>query len=619
MKRACHQEGPSAGKRAAVTVRLNVGGRCFDTSRETLSSCPLFEHCLAERGCQLAEDEDGRIFLDRDGDLFRILLQAIRTGARPPQATVAEMREPLLAECDFFQMDWLAQKIRGEVCSYDLRPADRMLRRLEEEARSDPKQFELLDVFGDEDMTPLPRDALGIPLLLAGKNKPELKGTYRDFETRLDVLSAGLVTDLREAEITGLVIAGGSVIGSLIDCAASDIDIFLVCRPDQAEEKLQRILKVVQQNQSRRLGNASRLLVLRSNSAVTLVRGEAVPPLQVILYTYGSVQQIILHFDLDSCCFALELDKQRVVTTPRGKRALRHGVNVADNGAHGSSSYTRRLERYAYRGFAIAVPGFAANQVARRILDASYVKVAKYDLLLRLEQKAHGTQVLNMRDRGETAKLRSDSQQKAHSVRGFERIVVLDMAKVSKVDLPHIKFCSAHNKLAASPAVCVMASGRGEYTLLMDTSSDDTDSDDGEGYSQTPLALVYRIWQKTFERDLQHETPQEDTEGMWRGGVVQRMGISMMVHRGSAYDMAAQVVSSKLSRDEAVPFVFDFINTVTPWVALAHVLDAARPPLMPQEDDETFFDKYGIARRLAFSPFAARPIVPGDWWTSVYS
>ncbi len=188
-------------------------------------------------------------------------------------------------------MDWLTQKIRGEVCSCDLRPADRLLRRLEQEARSDPARFELLiDVFGDEDLTPLPRDALGIPLLLGGKNKPELKGAYSDFVKRLDVFSAGLVTDLREAEISGIVIAGGSVIGSLIDCAAGDIDIFLVCRPDQAEDKLRAILKVVQQNQSRRLGNASRLLVLRSNSAVTLVRAEAIPPVQVILFTYGSVQ-----------------------------------------------------------------------------------------------------------------------------------------------------------------------------------------------------------------------------------------------------------------------------------------------------------------------------------------
>ena len=210
MKRACDEAGPSAGKRAALTVRLNVGGRCFDTTRETLSSCPFFEHCLAERGCQMAEDEDGRIFLDRDGDLFRILLQAIRTGARPPQATVAEMREPLLAECDYFQMDWLAQKIRGEVCACDLRPVDRLLRSLEQDARSDPAGFGLLiDVFGDVDLTPLPREALAIPLLLAGKNKPELKGTFGEFQKRLDIFSAGLVTDLREAEIEGLVIAGG--------------------------------------------------------------------------------------------------------------------------------------------------------------------------------------------------------------------------------------------------------------------------------------------------------------------------------------------------------------------------------------------------------------------------
>ena len=105
---------------------------------------------------------------------------------------------------------------------------------------------------------------------------------------------------------------------------------------------------------------------------------------------------------------------------------------------------------------------------------------------------------------------------------------------------------------------------------------------------------------------------------MWRGGVVQRMGISMMVHQGSAYDMTAQGVSSKISRGEAVPFVFDFITTASPWAALAHVLDASRKPLLPLADD-AFLSKYGISRNLLFSPFAARPTVAGDWWTSVYS
>ena len=136
----------------------------------------------------------------------------MRTGCRPSQNIVAEKRQALLAECEYFQVDWLTQKIRGEICVCDLRPADRLLHRDEEEARSDPASFKLIDVF-NEDMSSLPRDVLDLPLLFSDKPKPELKGTYQDFVTRLDRFSGGIVTDLQEVNIAGIVIAAGSFWG----------------------------------------------------------------------------------------------------------------------------------------------------------------------------------------------------------------------------------------------------------------------------------------------------------------------------------------------------------------------------------------------------------------------
>ena len=78
-------------------------------------------------------------------------------------------------------------------------------------------------------------------------------------------------------------------------------------------------------------------------------------PQEVITGVINNIQDLLVNFDCDSCCFAYSLDEHRVYTTPRGLRALRTGVNVLDTNV-ASPCYMRRLEKYADRGCATKFP-----------------------------------------------------------------------------------------------------------------------------------------------------------------------------------------------------------------------------------------------------------------------
>lgn len=66
-------------------VELNVGGVTFETSRLTLVQQPgsFLEGLLSGRH-HVPRDRTGRIFIDRDSDLFRTLLQFLRNPSVPP-------------------------------------------------------------------------------------------------------------------------------------------------------------------------------------------------------------------------------------------------------------------------------------------------------------------------------------------------------------------------------------------------------------------------------------------------------------------------------------------------------------------------------------------------------
>ena len=68
----------SAAPRNASIVQLNVGGKAFHTTADTLSLCGYFKPVLDGR-LQHGKDDHGRMFIDRSPELFAILLQFLRT------------------------------------------------------------------------------------------------------------------------------------------------------------------------------------------------------------------------------------------------------------------------------------------------------------------------------------------------------------------------------------------------------------------------------------------------------------------------------------------------------------------------------------------------------------
>ena len=108
----------------------------------------------------------------------------------------------------------------------------------------------MVDVHGvDLDATSLPREALQQPLLLTAEPKPTMIGTFDEFRERLDNFSGGLLKEL--SEIRGIVVAGGSVVGALMQVPAGDIDIFLQVPVENARTTLAEILKAIQRNQEK--------------------------------------------------------------------------------------------------------------------------------------------------------------------------------------------------------------------------------------------------------------------------------------------------------------------------------------------------------------------------------
>ena len=218
-----------------------------------------------------AVDQAGRLFVDRDPDLFRCLLQFMRASTGPPQNYIKTNKETLLEECRFFGLDHLIHRITGVTSIYDLAPDDRSLKHEEsmvyrEAQRGGWYPGVLLNVF-DENTSPLDPGALGLPLLKPGSTRRPLVTctSLGQFEKRFENLSGGVFHLIKE--IPGIVFAGGSVVSGLTQISTSDIDIFLVASLEQAPailEKIYEVVKVVAGEEKKGL----KTLITRSKHAV---------------------------------------------------------------------------------------------------------------------------------------------------------------------------------------------------------------------------------------------------------------------------------------------------------------------------------------------------------------
>ena len=227
-------------------------------------------------------DEQGRLFIDRDPELFAVLLQFMRASTTPPQNDIRAHRESLLEECRFFGVD--SARIRGHISNSDLSPQDRLIKKQEYEARALPEAHPdiLLDVFA-QDASPVEPTDLGLHIFRRGGRRPVMKcNDYTSFCARFDRVTGGLAKEIKK--VSGIVFAGGSVIGTLTEGTIGDIDIFLTCALEQARFVIERIYSAVQKIDN---GSSRKILLTRSRHAVTIhrVRSDgkmAALPVQVI-------------------------------------------------------------------------------------------------------------------------------------------------------------------------------------------------------------------------------------------------------------------------------------------------------------------------------------------------
>ena len=179
-----------------------------------------------------AEDDNGRIFIDRSPDLFaympplpcrersgggedgqdlyvliaRYILQYLRAMTVPMQYELRRMKQDLIAECAFWDVPSLASRLEGVVAASDMRPEDRKIRDLE--AAPSGHSSILIDLYAAS-YEPRPAEDLQITLLPRTAPRALLSGGLQDCKRRLNLFTQGLVDRLAGAQ--HVVFAGGAV------------------------------------------------------------------------------------------------------------------------------------------------------------------------------------------------------------------------------------------------------------------------------------------------------------------------------------------------------------------------------------------------------------------------
>lgn len=116
--------GGGSGGAPGKWVRLNVGGTCFLTTRQTLCRDPrsfLFRLCQADPDLDSDKDETGAYLIDRDPTYFGPVLNYLRHGKLVINKDLAE--EGVLEEAEFYNITSLIKLVKDKIRERDGRIA----------------------------------------------------------------------------------------------------------------------------------------------------------------------------------------------------------------------------------------------------------------------------------------------------------------------------------------------------------------------------------------------------------------------------------------------------------------------------------------------------------------
>jgi len=102
-------------KRASGKVKLDVGGVKFSTTTTTLCAYPQSMLAAMFSGRHdLHPDDDGYVFLDRDGELFKYILRWLRTGILDVDNLKPSQIAMLKKEAEYYQLPLFSQNKRKD-------------------------------------------------------------------------------------------------------------------------------------------------------------------------------------------------------------------------------------------------------------------------------------------------------------------------------------------------------------------------------------------------------------------------------------------------------------------------------------------------------------------------
>ena len=580
------------------TVILNVGGRKFEVGTTTLSKILYFEPLLSGR---FPIGVDG-VFIDRDPELFAVVLQAVRVNRRPPRQVLDRFGAmDIEDEARYFCVDWLADSLSGKL-SRSLAPAaNRSIWAEEEIARRhlDELPAEVCDVLLD--VHRVETSALDLewngPLLFGAavqKTQREIP-SYQKFLVRMDAFAGGGLVEALKG-IPGICIAGGAVTGALLEEVTNDIDVFVTSHA-HAEYALRRIYEAVKMGHTTRYGQKAKLLITRSRNAVTIYRlGSPMPPVQVITSTYRCTSDLLLRFDVDCCALAWEPMQGRVVATKRSLQAIRTHVNVADS-AFETSSYVSRLEKYARRGFSIFIPGLDLSLVRDEILNGAYTFYDDLSLLLKMKETEPGPIDVC------AGRVKASSFQRGAVVKGVERLLVMHWGnfKTTRVERSKLMHAGCRGQF------WVLHGLRSGWTVS-ETDIEDDDLDDAV-YRRPPACIVEQLMYDALHIDLRAED------------LDMELGGAVPANRkcGRNISMALKAACSSEKQSAKLSFVFDFAHGETQFEDLKYMHDAAREPLSFRDLGADAFEQvYGISQKLTFTRGQPRRVTSIDWFSCIY-
>jgi hypothetical protein len=233
-------------------------------------------------------------------------------------------------------------------------------------SKLDDPHVMLIDVFSGSKSFVYEKESpeeLAVPKVLCQHRKTNMVGSAivdskNTFLSNLDLFANNLLAGMNWSNVF---LAGGAVLGSLSNdqkefYQKSDIDLFIygLNTDDEANKKLKEIYNLVAKNSNQKP------LVLRTFRAVTILIPFPYRHVQVILRFYKSPTEVLLGFDIDSCCVGYDGDK--VWCMERFRRALTKRYNLV-NHSRRSTTYEQRLYKYSKRGFAVAVPNLDKNRI----------------------------------------------------------------------------------------------------------------------------------------------------------------------------------------------------------------------------------------------------------------